>query len=86
MAVTEQHQSLRLVALSLGTNHKRIRRWLALYEHHGLEGLQKSNGSYTGDFKLSVVRYMYENHLSLFETSVKFGIPNCEPVRVKQFS
>jgi len=76
MAVTEQHQSLRSVALSLGTDHKQIRRWLALYEHHGLEGLRKRNGSYTGDFKLSVVRYMYENHLSLFETAVKFGIPN----------
>jgi transposase len=76
LEVREQHRSLCSVARSLETDHKQIRRWVALYEHHGLEGLRKTNDSYTGDFKLSVVRYMYENHLSLFETAVKFGIPN----------
>ena len=45
-------------------------------EHHGLDGLRIKKGSYTGDFKLSVIRYMHENHLSLFDTAVKFGIPN----------
>lgn len=35
-------------------------------------------GSYSGDFKLSVITFMHKNHLSLFETAVKFGIPrNC---------
>jgi transposase len=53
-----------------------IRRWVALYEHHGEEGLRMKSGSYGVEFKLSVIRYMEANHLSLFETSVKFGIPN----------
>lgn len=37
---------------------------------------QLKKASYSGDFRLSVVRYMRENHLSLFETAVKFGISN----------
>ena len=34
------------------------------------------HGSYDGSFKVSVIEYMHENHLSLFQTAVKFGIPN----------
>lgn len=66
--------STRSAATKLGTDHKHIRRWVALYEAHGEAGLRIKRGSYSGDFKLSVIRYMYENHLSLFETAVKFGI------------
>ena len=76
MAVTDQHQSVCSVARSLGTAPKHIRRWVAHYEHHGFEGLRGTNERYTGDFTLSVIRYMYDNHLSLLETSVKFCIPN----------
>ena len=32
-------------------------------------------GSYTGDFKLSVIQYMHEHHLSLSQAAVHFGIP-----------
>ena len=74
LVVTEQHQSVCSVARSLGTVLKHIRRWVAHYEHHGFEDLRGTTNSYTGDFKLSVVRFMYENHLSLFEAAVKFGI------------
>jgi transposase len=76
LEVTEQHESFCSVARRLGTDHKHIRRWVALYEQHGLDGLREKKGSYSGDFKLSVVRYMHENHLSLFEAAVKFCIPN----------
>lgn len=33
------------------------------------------HGSYTGTFKISVVEYMHDNHLSLSQTAIKFGIP-----------
>lgn len=42
------------------------------------------HGSYSGDFKLSAITYMQENHLSLFETAVKFGIPR--DTRVNQWN
>jgi transposase len=76
LSVLSGQESLCSAARILGTDHKHIRRWVALYEHHGKEGLRMKSGSYSGEFKLSVLHYMEENHLSLFETSVKFGIPN----------
>ena len=75
-SVVSGQESLCSAARKLGTDHKHLRRWVALYKHHGKAGLEMKSGSYSGKFKLSVLRYMEENHLSLFETSVKFGIPN----------
>jgi len=76
LEVVEQRRSFRSVACELGTDHKHIRHWVALYEHHGLDGLGEKKGRYSGEFKLSVIRYMQENRLSLFETAVKFCIPD----------
>lgn len=67
--------SCRMVARQIGSEQKHIRRWVALYQAHGEAGLRIKRGSYSGDFKLSVIEYMYKYHLSLFETAVKFGIP-----------
>ena len=75
--VQKKGHSLCEVARRLGTDHKHVRRWVALYEQHGAKGISSiKRASYSGDFKLSVIRYMRENHLSLFETAIKFGIPN----------
>lgn len=75
--VREKGHSMHYVARRLGTDHKQVRRWVALYEQHGAKGISSvKHASYSGDFKLSVVGYMRDNHLSLFETAVKFGIPN----------
>jgi transposase len=76
LLVLESGCSARKVARLIGSEQKHIRRWVALYQAHGEEGLRIKRGSYSGDFKLSVITCMYENHLSLFETAVKFGIPN----------
>ena len=67
-----QSQSARI----LGTNKIQVQRWVARYNQFGPEGLSIKHGSYTGDFKVSVIEYMHKNHLSLFQTAVKFGIPN----------
>ncbi|MDR0419766.1 MAG: hypothetical protein LBH34_06105 [Prevotellaceae bacterium] len=64
--------SLRLAAVNSGADHKYVRRWVALYEMHGESGLRMRQGNYSGDFKLSVIRYMHENPLSLFDTAIKF--------------
>jgi Transposase and inactivated derivatives len=52
-----------------------IRRWVSRYNQFGVEGLLLKHGTYTGDFKISVIEYMHVNHLSLCETAVRFGIP-----------
>ena len=60
----------------LGTCKEVVRRWTARYNQFGTEGLLMKHGTYSGDFKLSVIKYMHDNHLSLFQAAVKFGIPN----------
>lgn len=73
--VLKDHMSAQSAARLLGCHQKDVQQWVARYERYGEEGLRMKHGSYNGDFKLSVITYMRENHLSLFETAVKFGIP-----------
>ena len=54
-----------------------VDKWVKKYKEHGPKGLMKNlKSSYSGEFKQNVVEYMHNNHLSLFETSVKFNIGN----------
>jgi transposase len=73
--VLHDHMSAQSSALLLGCHKKDVQHWVARYKLYGAAGLRLRHGSYSGDFKLSVICYMRENHLSLFETAVKFGIP-----------
>lgn len=59
-----------------GISRSPIQRWVSLYKQFGPEGLLLNHGTYDGAFKVSVVEYMHENHLSLSKTAVKFGIPH----------
>ena len=52
-----------------------ILRWVERYKQFGPEGIIIKHGSYDGAFKVSVIEYMHENHLSLNQTAIKFGIP-----------
>ena len=53
-----------------------ILRWIERYKQFGPEGLLIKHGSYDGAFKVSVIEYMHDNNLSLFQTAAKFGVPN----------
>ena len=51
--------------------------WVRKYKEHGKKGLTKNQkSSYTRSFKISVVKYMHENHLSLQETAFHFNLGN----------
>ena len=76
LCVLNEHQSYRVVAHRFGCGEKQVRRWVAFYNRYGAEGLDLSAPEYCMDFKLSVVRFMEENHLSLLEACVHFRIPN----------
>ena len=66
-----------------GMEHSIIRRWVHLYEQHGIEGLMKTpSGIYSGEFKIHVVEYMHMNQISLTETANYFCIP-CHPTVAK---
>lgn len=60
----------------LGTAKVVVQRWVRRYRQFGAEGLLMKKGSYPGAFKISVIEYMHANHLSLYETAIKFAIPN----------
>ena len=59
-----------------GVHHKDIERWVGLYQLHGEEGLCKTSGTYSGDFKIYVIEYMHNENLSLTETANRFCIPS----------
>ena len=52
-----------------------ILRWVERYKHFGPEGVMMKHGIYNGAFKVSVIEYMHNNHLSLSQTATYFGIP-----------
>ena len=74
--VVECGCSVHSVSQSSGITWKQVRSWATLYETYGAEGLEHKIRTYSGEFKLHVLRYMRENKLSLFATSLKFGIPD----------
>jgi len=76
LSVVERNESVLSAANRVGTNATHLRRWISRYQEHGSEGLRMKRYTYSGDFKLSVLQYMRENHLSLSETAAKFGIPH----------
>ena len=57
-----------------------IQKWLALYQEHGKAGLSTTHGTYSGDFKVSVVEYMHNTGASLRQTAAHFNIPSKESV------
>lgn len=75
LRVIEDGMSAEASAKILGTAKIAVRCWVARYKQFGSDGLLLKNGSYTGDFKISVIEYMHDNHLSIFQTAVQFGIP-----------
>ena len=76
LRVVEEGMSAKASAKILGTAYEHVRRWVKRYEQFGPEGLILKHGSYDGAFKISVIEYMHENHLSLSQAAVKFGIPH----------
>lgn len=60
-----------------GVNHELLRGWVKKYQQHGPAGLIKQKiSSYNGDFKLNVINYMHNNHLSVAETAYHFNLGN----------
>ena len=57
-----------------------IQKWLALYGEHGEADLCTTHGTYSGDFKVSVVEYMRNTGASLRQTTAHFNIPSKESI------
>lgn len=53
-----------------------IQKWRDAYLEHGAAGLSTTHGSYSGDFKISVVEYMHTTGSSIRKTAAHFNIPS----------
>ena len=51
-----------------------VERWVAAYRLHGEAGLRKKSSKYSAEYKLSVLRHMWDNQLSINQTAAKFDI------------
>jgi len=58
-----------------------VRKWVKKYETHGESGLERNQKKYDGQFKLNVIEYMQENHLSYQETAMRFNLAGAEIVQ-----
>lgn len=65
--------SQRKVAQKYGTSVAYIRRFVNFYEKYG-RFTCKHTGKLTSTFKSEVIRYKLENHLSLSQTALHFGL------------
>ena len=65
----------RTTADHFGVAYPLVLKWVRKYKENGYAGLMKNQkSSYGGDFKLNVVEYMHENHLSCQETAFHFNL------------
>jgi len=71
----EQHVSSKELSSKYGIAEIHIRRWIKLYNYHGIAGLEHKYKKYDSNFKENVLKYMEDNHLSFLETAMRFNIP-----------
>lgn len=57
-----------------------IQKWRDAYQEHGVEGLSTTHGTYTGEFKVSVIEYMHNTGASIRKTAAHFNIPSYRAV------
>lgn len=53
-----------------------VRRWVQRFRVHGADAFKNKFSHYSAEFKLSVLRHMWENELSYGQTAVQFDIRN----------
>lgn len=69
---------LRSVANDNKIPFETLKNWIFSFNAYGVEGLKKKimNNKYTGEFKLSVIKYRQINNLSYREAAEHFNLPN----------
>lgn len=78
--VLDGHHTLKQAAEKYGiTTCYPVEKWVNLYRYHGEDGLKSRNNwnrrqCFTGEYKLNVLRYMEEHHLSYTQTAAVFCI------------
>lgn len=80
--VKEEHLSYLRAGRAIGASKVTVLGWVKLVEHHGYEALhQRTHTTYSGDFKLEVVNYMHDNHLSCHMAAAYFNLSKTQVQR-----
>lgn len=75
--VVHQHYSCETVSKKKGISESNIRKWVSFYREYGKSSLlTRKNQVYSVDFKLSVLKSIDKDSLSLRETRLRFNIPS----------
>jgi transposase len=78
--VVQEYLSGPMGYLALGKKydlqHSTVKRWVDWYQTHGLAGLAKKFTHYSAEFKLSVLRHVWDNALSYSQAATHFNIRN----------
>jgi len=74
--VKEEHLSYLKAGKAIGASKTVVLEWVKLFEKHGFEALKEktSRKTYLGEFKLNVIKYMHDNHLSCYTVAAKFNV------------
>lgn len=71
-----------LVAKRHGIAASMVRRWTTRFQLHGFEGLRRKVSRYSADFKLGVLRYMWDNVVSHARAAAVHNIRNTSSVGI----
>ena len=69
-----KHYGSRILQRKYGIHHSLIEQWIAQYKLNGK--FTEPTRNFSGEFKLKVLNYQQEHHLSDPETALLFGITN----------
>jgi transposase len=82
-AVLKGEGSVNSVSKENGTNESELRLWLKFFDAYGEPGLKsRANRHYDASFKLTVLKTIEEEHLSLREACARFNVAS-ESVIIK---
>jgi len=78
LKIVKEHEEMHIGEKRLhkkyGVHHSQIKQWIAQYELTGT--FTKPTRYFSGEYKLKVLNYQQEHHLSDLQTALIFGITN----------
>ena len=67
-------KGFKAIASEHGLHYSMLKRWVRLYQIHGLAGLSKKHTDYDAEYRLKVLQHMWEHTLSYGEVAAVFNI------------
>ncbi len=69
-----EQQTVHVVARQYAVPPTSLRHWLACYREHGIAGIVPKTSCYSGEFKLSVLQWMWDRAVSYQRAAAHFNI------------